>query len=75
MNPSHNILSDSVGPKTIFAASDPAAAAASGGQRRDFDEEDGVRGPSAEGEREREEKVVETVLSPVAASEEPPRHT
>ena len=66
MNPSHNILSDSVGPKTIFAASDPAAAAASGGQRRDFDEEDGVR-PSAEGEREREEKVVETVLSPVAA--------
>ena len=65
MNPSHNILSDSVGPKTIFAASDPAAAA-SGGQRRDFDEEDGVR-PSAEGEREREEKVVETVLSSVAA--------
>ena len=74
MNPSHNILSDSVGPKTIFAASDPAAAAASGGQRRDFDEEDGVR-PSAEGEREREEKVVETVLSPVAASEGRPRHT
>ena len=72
MNPSHNILSDSVGPKTIFAASDPAAAA-SGGQRRDFDEEDGVR-PSAEG-GEREEKVVETVLSPVAASEGRPRHT